>query len=190
MLEFLGIASAIVFLVGCLPYIQDILRKTNKPERAPWFIWTVLGVISFFALLAEGATWSLFLIGAFVVGDLIIFGLSLKYGVGGLRKRDVISLVASAIGLILWYFTNHAYFSIFITILIDAIGYQLIYIKVLESPKSETVSAWICFAASGLLGALSVGKWNPILFSYPLFVFAANTSVVVLILLTRSKSRK
>ncbi|HSW47806.1 MAG TPA: hypothetical protein VLG67_01885, partial [Candidatus Saccharimonadales bacterium] len=150
MQEFLGISSSVVFLAGCFPYIRDILLKTTIPERAPWFIWTVLGVISFAALLAEGATWSLCLIAAFVVGDLIIFGLSLKYGVGGFRKRDVAALVGSAIGLYLWYLTRHAYISLFITILIDASGYLLIYVKVLEDPKTETVSAWICFALSGL----------------------------------------
>jgi hypothetical protein len=110
MLEFLGISSSVVFLAGCFPYIRDILRKTTIPERAPWFIWTVLGIISFFALLAEGATWSLFLIGAFVLGDLLIFGLSLKYGSGGLRKRDLVALVVSGIGLYIWYLTQHAYF--------------------------------------------------------------------------------
>ncbi len=190
MLEFLGIASGVVFLAGCAPYVRDIFRKTTVPECAPWFIWTMLGIISFFAQSAEGATWSLWLTVAFILGDFIIFALSIKYGIGGFRKRDIIALVASGIGLYLWYLTQHAYISLYITILIDAVGYQLIYIKVFESPKSETISAWVCFAMAGLLGALSVGKLDPILVSYPLFVFAANTSVVGLILLRRSKKTK
>lgn len=99
-------------------------------------------------------------------------------------------MIISAIGLLLWYFTRHAYYALFITIFVDAIGFILIFIKTREDPTSETLSSYVLFSSSGILGALSVGKYNGILLSYPLYIFLFNLIEVVLILFGRSRKAK
>jgi hypothetical protein len=186
MLQTLGLLSGVLSGVSYLPYLRDIFRHTTKPERASWLIWSVLGSIAFFSQLAEGATWSLWLTGIDTLGVLVIFLLSIRFGVGGLTRRDIIALIAAGIGLMLWYFTRHAAIALLMTMFIDAAGAYLTVVKSYEDPGSETLSTWLIVSIAAVLGMLAVGQFNLILLSYPLYIFLANFSVVVAILLGRT----
>ncbi len=108
-----------------VPYIRDIFLLKTKPERASWFIWTVLGFISFFSQYAKGATNSLWLTAGQTCAVLIIVILSIKYGVGGFTKRDIRALIGAGVGLALWYLTKEAAWAIFFVIAVDSIGSSL-----------------------------------------------------------------
>lgn len=189
MTQVFGLASGLVSIISFLPYIRDVFRGTTKPERASWLIWTTLGSIAFFSQLAKGATDSLWMTAAQTVGVVIIFLLSLRFGVGGLTKRDKIALFFAAVGLVMWYLTSEAAIALFIVIGIDGIGMFLTAIKSYERPESETLIAWILFGVSGLFGMFAVGKWDPVLLSYPFYIFIANIVVVAAIYLGKRKIR-
>ena len=190
MLQLLGIASGILVGISYIPYIKDIFLHTTKPERASWFIWVVLGGIAFFTQLAEGANWSLWLTGIETIGVLLVFLLSVKYGVGGGTRRDLIALIAAGVGLLLWYFFQHAFIALFIAILIDCIGASLTVIKAYRDPGSETFSTWVLVAIAGILGMLAVGTVDLILLSYPFYIFLSNVAVVIAMMLGKSKRVK
>ena len=183
MLEALGILSGILGFICVFPYIRDILQKKTKPERASWFIWTVLGSIAFFSQLAKGATNSLWLTGVDTAGVAVTFILALRFGEGGLNSRDIKALTAASIGVVLWFFTKEATLALLITILVDASGAILTIIKAHEDPGSETMSMWILSGLSGLAAAFAVGSFNWILLSYPLYIWIANWSVAVAMVL-------
>lgn len=181
MLATLGYLSGIFTAVGYVPYIRDMFLKKTKPQRTSWFIWSVLGSIAFFSQLAKGASASLWLPGVETAGVLIIFLLSIKYGVGGVHKKDFITLLFAALGLLLWYVTKEAAFALYIVIFIDALGSFLTIQKAYEDPKSETQSIWILVTIGGLFSILSVGTLDVILLSYPVFIFASNFAVFLAI---------
>lgn len=190
MLEIIGIASGLIMMGASVPYAIDIVKKKTKPERASWLIWTILGMIAFFSQMAEGATNSLWMNGLDTLAVVTIFVLSIRYGVGGLAKRDIAALVLAGIGLILWYFTKEATFALFIVLAIDTVGSVLTVIKSHEDPGSETLISWILFGLAGLLSAISVGEFNWILLSYPIYILLANWAVVVAILLGKRRASK
>lgn len=190
MLAIFGYISAILSILMVVPYIRDILLLKTKPERASWLIWTVLGFIAFFSQLAKGATDSLWLTGRQTLAVLIIVILSIKYGVGGLTKRDIRALIAAGIGLIIWYITKEAAWALLIVIAIDSVGTLLTAIKSYEDPESETLSTWILSGTSGIFGALAVGAFHPILLAYPLYIAIANYIIVTTMLLGRKKLKK
>jgi hypothetical protein len=190
MFEVIGSISGIVIIIGLLPYIRDILRKTTKPERASWLIWTVLGSIAFFSQLVKGATNSLWMTGIDTLAVAIIFLLSIRYGEGGLMKRDIAALFVALFGLVLWYFTKEAAVALFLVIIIDMSGSILTVIKSYEDPGSETMIAWILAGLAGLLSAISVGSLNWILLSYPLYICLANWAVVVAMVLGKNKTSR
>lgn len=187
MLQTLGIASGILVGISYIPYVKDIFLHTTKPERASWFIWSVLGGIAFFSQLAEGASWSLWLTGIETIGVLFIFLLSMIYGVGGWTQRDIIALTAAGIGLILWHFTQHAFIALFISIFIDVIGTSLTVIKAYQDPGSETFSTWVLVAIAGILSMCAVGMVDLVLLSYPFYIFLSNIAVVIAMILGKSK---
>ena len=187
MLQIFGYISAILSIIMIIPYISDILRLKTKPERGSWLIWTVLGFISFFSQLAKGATNSLWMTAGQTLAVLIIVLLSIKYGYGGLGKRDVIALVGAGVGLVLWYFTKEAATALIIIIFVDAIGTLLTATKSYADPNSETLVTWILSGTSGLFGMLAVGSVNFILLAYPLYILLANFFIVGAILLGRKQ---
>ena len=105
-------------MLSVIPYARSILRKETKPHRMTWLIWSALALIAFFSQLAEGGTWSLLLTVGDTLAILITFAFSLKFGVHGLRKIDILSLVGAGISLVLWYITKNPAVALFLIILI------------------------------------------------------------------------
>jgi hypothetical protein len=174
-----GYLSAIAMLWSFVPYIRDIFKGNTKPERASWLIWAMLGAISFFSLLAKGASYSLFMPAAQGIGDLFIFILAIKFGMGGFMKRDIIALVGAAVGLFLWYLTKEPAVALFIAILIDAMGTTLTVIKSYEHPASETISNWVFVSIGGFFSCIAVGGYNLLLLVFPFYIFLAGLSVLI-----------
>lgn len=179
MFEIIGAIAGVLAAISYIPYTIDVLRNKAKPERASWLIWTVLILIAFFSQVSKGATDSLWFTGFDSVGALIIFILSIKYGVGGFTRRDIISLFAAGAGLVIWFFTQDAIYALFITMAIDAIAAGLTVVKTLEDPSTETYPMWIIICVASSLAMVAVGRFDVILLAYPFYIFLANFSVVV-----------
>lgn len=183
MLQALGLISGILSVLTYVPYVRDIFRLKTKPERATWFIWLVLSSIAFFSQAAEGATHSLWLIGVQTFGVFLIFLLSIRFGVGGLVRRDILALCAAAAGLVLWYFTNNAAVALFISIAVDAIGASLTVLKAYRDPGSETMSTWLLSGTAGIFAAFAVGSFDYVLLAFPVYVVFINYLVAVAMVL-------
>ncbi len=166
-------------LLSFVPYIRDIFKKTTKPERASWFIWSVLNVIAFASLWAKGASDSLWLTGGQVIGDILVLALAIPYGMGGFARRDKVALVAAGVGLVLWYLTNEPAVALAIAIAIDMAGLYLTVTKAFKHPATETMSSWTLTWISGLFAILSVGSLNITLLAWPVYIFAAGLAVSI-----------
>lgn len=187
MLAIFGLVSGILSVITYIPYLCDIFRLKTKPERATWLIWSVLTAIAFFSQLAEGATHSLWLTGVQAAGVVMIFLLSIKFGIGGLTRRDISALVAAGVGLLLWYYTDNAAIALFITIAIDALGASLTVIKAYADPESETLSTWVLSGTAGIFGALAVGAFDYVLLAFPVYIILINYTVAGAMVLGRRK---
>jgi hypothetical protein len=179
--EIAGYLSGLAILASYIPYIRDIFLKKTKPERMSWLIWVALSAISLFSQEAKGATFSLIVTGSEAVGELLVFILAIKYGLGGFLKRDLMALGAAAGSLILWYLTNEPAVALFAVTLIDASGAALTVMKTYEQPTTETISGWVLTAIGGFLGCLAVGGFNFILLVFPIYILVASLAVLAAI---------
>ena len=189
MTQYFGYLSGLVILLSFVPYLVAIFKGEAKPERASWFIWTILGVISFSSQWAKGANDSLWLVGVQALGDGLIFVLALWYGLGGFARRDKIALGFVAISLLLWYITNEPALALCLAIIIDASGAVLTILKSHNQPATEPLSAWILTSVGGFIGIFAVGSWNWILLAFPIYIFVVNAAIIGSILLGRRKLR-
>jgi hypothetical protein len=82
MLIFLGLLSGALSTAAFMPYIRDTYLGRTQPERASWLIWSVLGTIAFLGQVSEGASSSLWLGGAQILGTIAVFLMSLSLGRG------------------------------------------------------------------------------------------------------------
>ncbi len=187
---YIGVLAGLVGTVMAVPYILDTLHRKTRPQRASWLIWTVLGYIAISSQLAKGASDSLWMTVGQTAGTTAIFLLSLWLGTGGFSRRDAVSLILAAIGVVVWYVTREAAYALFITIAVDAIGAVLTAIKAYEMPGSETLVMWVLSVGTGVLGTIAVGRFDPILMAYPLYVVAANACVITAIMLGERRARR
>lgn len=189
MLQLFGLLSAFLSAICYLPYLRDIFRKTTKPERASWFIWTVLTCIAFFSQLAKGATNSLWLTGVEAIWVTVIFLLSIKYGIGGFKRRDIVALIIAFIGLVLWTLTKDATYALLLTIIVDGTGAVLTILKAYENPASETLSTWLLDGIAGLFAMFAVGSWDFVLLVYPFYIFIINLAVAAAIIVGKRSTK-
>ncbi len=185
MLEIFGYMSGILMMLSAIPYTRSILKGKTKPQRMTYFIWAILILIAFFSQLAKGGTWSLFLTAGDAVAILIVFFLSIKFGMGGLRKTDIISLFGVGLSLILWYLTKEPAIALFLVIIIDLIGANLTILKTWKNPETENWVAWAICGVGGFFGILAVGKLNFVLLSYPVYICLINFAMAIIVLVRK-----
>lgn len=190
LIQILAIGSAVVNLLGTGIYLLLIKRGKVKPERAAWWIWTLLMVVALAVQIAQGASWSLLLTASYLVGNLAISILSLRYGYGKFKAYDLAALLLVFVGLYLWHITSNELTALAIIIILDLLGAVLLAHKTWRAPYTEsTVSAYL-FAIGALLGLLSVGGINEKAI-FPAYVTIINTSILILILGRRAwRSKK
>ncbi len=187
MLQVFGWLSGLLTVLWFLPYLRDIFRRSTKPHRASWLIWALLGGIAFFSQASKGATDSLWLTSVESAGMTLIFLLSIKYGVGGFTRNDILTLLAAGVGLTVWYLTKEASYALFLTIVIDGLGSLLTAVKAYRDPSSETLGAWALSAVAGVFAVLAVGKLDFVLISYPFYIILANLTIVFAIIFGKKK---
>lgn len=186
LLAFCGLISATLSTVAYLPYIRDTLRGQTQPQRASWLIWSVLGSIAFGSQLYEGATHSLWFAGAQVSGTIIVFALSVWFGVGGfLNRRDCLVLLLAAAGLVAWYFTETAIYALAITISISLMGGMVTVLKAFWDPRSETMSTWLLSFFASIFAIFAVARVDWVLLAYPIYLLTLNGAIVAAMFLGR-----
>jgi hypothetical protein len=188
MLQTLGLIAGVLSVITYVPYLRDIFRLKTKPERATWFIRAVLSGIAFFSQMAKGATDSLWLVGVQTLGVIVVFVLSIRYGVGGFVRRDMIALGAAGLGLVLWFYTSEAAYALLIAIAIDAIGASLTVLKAYRDPESETLSTWVLSGTAGIFATFAVGSFDYILLAFPVYVIIINYAVALAMVLGRRRA--
>lgn len=181
-----GILSATLSLLAYLPYVIDTLRGSTQPQRASWFIWSVLGSVALASQVSSGASTSLWFVAVQVGGTVLIFVLSLWRGTGGLmRKCDCKVMAAALLGLGLWYLTDTPAYALAISITVSLLGGSVTVAKAYADPDSETAGFWAWSAVSAVFAILSVGAWDPLMLAYPAYILGLNIAILAAMALGR-----
>jgi len=175
----LSAISVCAFLLAAPPYIVDTLKGKTKPERATWFIWSVLGSVAFVAQMQLGATWSLLFTGLDTAGCMLAFALSIRYGVGGWTMLDKIALAIAAVGVAVSVLAHAPVVALLGVIAADASGSFLTIRKAFLMPDSETTISWLLVSVGALCSILLVRSLDVVLILYPAYLLVANAGVVL-----------
>lgn len=182
----IGIIAGAVSLAAYLPYIFSILRKTTKPSRSSWWIWTFVGLIILLSYYDVGARNTLWVPAIFVLCPLIVASLSIFYGQNThLDRLDKGCLILSLLSLLLWLILNNAAIALFINIIVDFFGFLPTFKKSLISPASENKLTWILFFLGSILNLLAIDRFVVDIALYPLYMLI--TDIVMFFLLFRKK---
>lgn len=182
-----SVVAGVVNLAGTIPYVIDIFRGKTKPERAMWWVYTVLFSVLLLAQWGAEAGWLLLVTGEYIFSAALIAVLSLKYGYGKFHRRDTVSMGIAALGLLAWWLTSSPLIAILMVIVVDAAGFWLTLVKTWRAPHSETLIAWQLSFASATISVLSIDKWTFAVVSYPVYAALGAGFLVWLIMYRRTK---
>ena len=116
----------------------------------------------------------------------VIFLLSIRHGVGGLRPAEAAMIALAGGGVVGWMVVDEPVIATACVVAADLIGAAMMVPKTYRDPGSETLVTFAFASLGGLLAAGAVGAPDPSLLLSPLYSFAVNAAIVVLILHRRS----
>jgi hypothetical protein len=181
-----GVLAAVVGVFDTIPYVRDMLRGSTSPHRGTWLIWSVLGCTVFVSQAADGATWSLVVVGSDAVLTTGIFLLSLRLGSGGVGWGEGAAVCVAGAGVLAWWVTDEPVLATLCVVVADLVGVALMAPKAYRDPSSETPVTYALAGVGGFLAALAVGALDPSLLLYPTYYCVANGALAVLILRRRA----
>src|SRR5262249_36430255 len=149
--------------------------------RGSWLIWTSLGATAFASQLADGAGWSLAMLGVQTLSMAFVLLLSLSFGVGGVGRLDLSLMAGAALGVVGWALFSEPTVATSCVVVADAAGFALMLPKTWTDPRSETCSTYSLASASGLLSVFAVGALDASLLIYPVYFTMANGATAGLI---------
>jgi hypothetical protein len=168
LIEILAYASLVIGIVSPVPYVIGTLKGRVKPQRITWLIFLVLNInFLISAIITHGNLW--FTIGQ-MAGPLMIFVLSIKYGVGGKSLFDIATLIFSAVSFTLLMVVDDKIFGLVLTLLIDAAAGTLTIKKVIKDRASESKLAWGMGALAGIFGLVSLTNYSVENLLFPLWI--------------------
>jgi uncharacterized protein with PQ loop repeat len=178
--EIIGIVAGILAIGGYIPYIIAILRGETQPNRATWFIWTIVGGLLAFSYLSEGDQSSIWLPLGYFFGPLIVAILSLRYGYATWTRLDTFCIVAAIISIIPWALSHDATITLIANVLIDSTGAIPTIVKTYREPETEDFTAWMVFFVANTLELFAIHTWN-IAALYPIYLFLLAGTIVAFI---------
>jgi len=167
--QFWGVLSGVLGLSAFIPYVLAILRKPGKirPDRVSYLIWSGQYVVLFAAQFARGARSSLLLIGAVMIGCLVVSALSVPFGTGRMTRANALVVAGVAAALAAWYFTSSPSAAIVLMVAVDVTAAVLTAVKAYRLPGSEPLTAWLISGTAALVNLPAVGHGPQILYLYP-----------------------
>ena len=152
----LGLIAGIFTIAGYIPYIYEVIAKTDVPSRASWIIWSLSTLIILFGVKATGTHEAIWVPITDALGCFVIMLLSIKYGVGGWNRTDKISFSLCILSLVILGTTGNALTALIMNLLIYISGYISTIKKAIEDPTTESKTAWSLFLIGVVLNFITV----------------------------------
>lgn len=183
-IAFIFLSSLLVF-VSPLIYAKAILKGRAKPHRTTRFVLLLIMSLATASLFARHDTVVIWLTGVSALQAILLFGLSIRYGMGGWSKTDILCLIIAFVGVIVWQTTKEPSLALYASIVADFTGMVPAIIKTYKYPQTEIWSFFLLDVFAAIFILLALKSWTVQEFSYPLYIMIINSIMVLLI--TRPK---
>lgn len=182
MKETLGIVSFVIGVAVTFPYMRDIVMGRAVPARSTRILFLVLLVTILIVQSRDFTSWILAFTVSQVVTQLLLFGLSMKYGVGGFSLLDIAMYVLFIISVSVYVLTDNTLIGLILLCITDFVAFVPTIVKTWNSPESETSLFFVGGAVSSLLAILAASQLNDInQILFPSYIIVADLTVVALI---------
>ena len=186
-----GILSFALSFGFTIPYAVDIVRGRARPARSTRILLLLLMTVTLVVQAREFTSWVLLLTIGEVLSQILLFGLGIRYGVGGLSRVDVICYVAFGISLGAYLLTQDAVLSLLLLMATDSIAFAPTILKIWRDPASDS---WVFFFFGGVAAAFAsllatsstaFAEWG-----FPTYLLVANALAAAPIMVHVYRSRR
>jgi hypothetical protein len=177
----LGVLAGLIGVADTIPYVRDIFRGSTRPHRGTWLIWGVLAIAVCLSQRADGASWSLIMAGTQAVVTSLVFLLAIRHGEGGVSTTDLALITIAGGGVIGWIVAGEPIVATICVVAADLIGAALMLPKTYRDPGSETLATFALASLGGALATGAVGAVDVSLLMYPIYYFAVNGAIALVI---------
>lgn len=178
----LGRVAGVMAIVQVIPYIVSIFRGHTKPERMSYFIWVLLEGISAASYIAVGARTTIWPGVAYTLTAVLIFALSIKRGMGGFSKFDIVCLILALGGIGVWLGTNNALLTLYFSMFVGVIAYLPTIKKAYFFPETENTLSWVMTACTAMINLFALTTLAPSIALNPLLSVIEPTIVAYFLL--------
>jgi hypothetical protein len=186
----LGLLAGLVGVASMLPYLGDTVRRSTRPHRGTWVIWSVLGLLVCASQRADGATWSLVMSAGQVALNALVVVLAIRLGTGGLSRAEAVLVALAGGGVAGWFIVDEPVIATACVIAADLVGAGMMLPKTWRDPGSETPATFALGSLAGAIALGSVGALEPALLLYPAYYCAVNGALAVVIVRRRAASHR
>ncbi|MBI4836079.1 MAG: hypothetical protein HY817_02360 [Candidatus Abawacabacteria bacterium] len=184
------VISSVLALISPIVYARAILRGEAKPHRTTRFVLLVITALSTASLLANNNTVAVWLAGVSTLQAIIIFALSIKHGMGGWAKLDILCLIIAVVGIIVWQTTNNPILGLYFSILADFTGMIPAIIKTYRFPKTEIVTFFLLDTIAAVFTLFAIDQLILENIAYPIYIFVINLIMCALIVAPRMPNER
>ena len=177
----ISVVSALIAFGVYIPYFIDILSGKAKPARSARIMLTALLIIALFQQRGLGGGWTLAVTIGEAVGAIAILAASLKRGVGGLNRLDLICYLLLFIDVLFWVTTDNTLVALYLTVIADVIAFGPTLIKTWRHPKSETPIFFLGGFVAPILSIVGGQNYSYAVILFPLYISIVNGLEIVLI---------
>jgi hypothetical protein len=177
----LGLAAALIGLADMAPYVRDTVRRSTRPHRGTWLIWTVLAIVVSLSQHAEGGSWSIAMAVAQAATNGLVLALAIRLGTGGVSVLEVMLIALAGTGVAGWVLAGDPLLATACVVAADLTAAGMMVPKTWRDPGSETLSTFAWAGLAGALSAAAVGALEPSLLLYPVYYCLVNGGLALLI---------
>ncbi|HSX17125.1 MAG TPA: hypothetical protein VLH86_03435 [Patescibacteria group bacterium] len=163
-----------------LAYVLSIVRGKSRPERMTRFLLVVITALMVASLWATDDTSGIWLAWVSFVQAIFIFGLSLKYGMGGRDRLDYACLALCGVGIGLWLLSDWPWMGLIASIAADCIAMIPALRKTIRLPHTELTLFYAVDTFAGLF-ILFAGPYTLKAMALPAYIAAINFAFVLAI---------
>jgi hypothetical protein len=170
-------------LSGAAAYVYDIFTKGARPNPITWFAWSLAGLTTFAAQMAEGVGLPALATLAVGISPLAIFVATLMRGRDGssFTPANILCGLLAITGIILWVITDDPILAIVFGILGDIFGGIPTITKAFKRPRSEPKKPYILSMAAMTITTLTITHWNFATYAFPIYIFCINAVILFLV---------
>ncbi len=188
--EIIGIVAGLVASLAYIFYIIAILKGETKPDKVTWWIWSFMGIVLGTSYYFSGASNTIWVPMAEVVGPLSIAILSFWYGEGGLAdKMDLFCLAGGITSIILWIVFKSPLIALITNIATDVFAAIPTIRKSYLRPQGEDLFAWLLTGTANTLNLFAIEKFTLGVMIYPFYLFILDGIIITLLIRGRKSDK-